>query len=284
MTAQQRVRGGAERLAYASLMNTIAIKNLLPGRNPLVPAFLLIGAQRSGTTSLLKYLSEHPNFIPPVRKEVHFFDTNFDRRVGWYAAHFPNSRPDAFTGDATPYYLFHPKAAKRAALTLPNAKILVLLRDPVSRARSHYQHEVAKGIETMPFSEALKLESKRLSGRDVRQSPRHNAAFAHQHFSYVARGRYMDQILAWQGFYDRKKIHVVISEELFSSPQSSVNGITDFLEVDRFQLKSAKAYNSYPKAPVEDKVLDGLAQIFENDNARLADYLGRPLPWRSPGG
>src|SRR4051812_20031887 len=113
-----------------------------------LPSVLIIGAQKSGTTSLSSYLVEHPDMLPSLRKEVHYFSFNYERGVNWYRAHFPYThhlRRGALTLDATPYYLVHPLVAQRAAQLLPHAKLVVLLRNPVDRALSHYQHEVRGG-------------------------------------------------------------------------------------------------------------------------------------------
>src|SRR5215470_750369 len=122
-----------------------------------LPDFLIIGAQKAGTTSLYAYLTAHRDVRPAGRKEVHYFDLGFTAGAelgeGWYRSMFPlrarlaldgrrTGRP-VRTGEASPYYLFHPAAPQRAAALVPEARLLVLVRDPVERAWSHYRHEVA---------------------------------------------------------------------------------------------------------------------------------------------
>src|SRR5947209_1159841 len=147
--------------------------NLRSADRRALPDFLIIGAQKAGTTSLYRYLAAHPDIVASTRKEVHFFDINFWRGEWWYRSLFPlrrrlqrrpplRNRP-AITGEASPYYLFHPFAPERAAQLLPDAKLIVLLRDPVERAWSHYRHEVANGRETMTFPDALAAEPARLA-------------------------------------------------------------------------------------------------------------------------
>ena len=110
----------------------------------LLPDFLILGAQRCGTTSLYNYLAQHPSVGPLVlEKGAHYFSTNYDKSLAWYRSHFPmkwraaaerrHGRPFV-TGEGSPYYLFHPLAAQRVAKTLPHVKLLVMLRDPVERA------------------------------------------------------------------------------------------------------------------------------------------------------
>src|SRR5438093_4320202 len=127
----------------------------------VLPDFLIIGAQRAGTTSLYRYLSRHPAVAPAVlAKGAHYFDTAFDRGLPWYRGHFPTrmtaerirAREGTFaTGEGSPYYLFHPLAAERIAAALPGVKLVALLRDPVERASSHWVHEAERGFEQLSF-------------------------------------------------------------------------------------------------------------------------------------
>ena len=252
----------------------------------MTPSFLLVGAQRSGTTSLFKYLTSHPAFHPPIRKEIHYFSLHYDRGPKWYQAHFPGiGDSEGFTGDATPYYLYHPLAAHRAHQHLPDAKIVVLLRDPVARARSHYQHEVAKGHEKLSFQDAIDAEPDRLKGEVERITNSPEAtSFAHQHFSYMARGRYLDQLLEWEQKFGTENVLVLTSEEMFADPAATMHTVTNFLGVPSFELQDAKAYNSYEKARAADSFLDELAGRFADDNRRLYEHLGRDLGWRQPAG
>ena len=140
----------------------------------ILPTFQVVGAQRSGTSSLYEYLVNHPLVGRSSVEEVHFFDSHFLRGLDWYQGHFPTRARAALTerrhgramigGEATPYYMAHPLAIPRLAQTLPSSRLIVVLRDPVDRAYSHYQHEVALGAETLSFAEALDREDERLAG------------------------------------------------------------------------------------------------------------------------
>ncbi len=108
----------------------------------LMPDFIIIGAMRGGTTSLYSYLTEHPSIGSAYMKEIHFFDVFFNKGLYWYRSQFPSSvqkyyaehvqKRSFITGEASPYYLFHPHAPKRIAKTLPQVKLIVLLRNPVN--------------------------------------------------------------------------------------------------------------------------------------------------------
>src|SRR5262249_9067945 len=113
----------------------------LPIGGTKLPDFLFIWAQKAGTTALANYLAAHPSIVPHKWKEVHYFDLNYEKGVKWYLSHFEIGRRQRManllqgkrlvTGDATPYYLLHPRAADRACALVPRARIIIMLRDPV---------------------------------------------------------------------------------------------------------------------------------------------------------
>ena len=145
------------------------------GSRPL-PDFLIIGAQRCGTTSLYRYLEKHPQVIGAApSKGVHYFDVHHERSLRWYRAHFPTRRrrdragDRAVTGEASPYYVFHPHGPDRVRAAVPNVRLILMLRDPVVRAFSQYQQEYARGFEDAEtFEQALELEPGRLAGERER--------------------------------------------------------------------------------------------------------------------
>ena len=203
--------------AHAAPVAERAWRRLSVAARPF-PDFVIVGAQRGGTTSLYDWLSGHPAVAPASRKEVHYFDLHYGRGPRWYRAHFPVRRPGLVTGEATPYLLFHPLAPERVARDLPaRTRFVVVLRDPVQRAVSHYWHERRLGAETEPLAKALALEEGRLAGsaeRVLRGEP----SYAHLHFAYAARGRYAEQLRRWYAHVEQDRILVVESEQLFRDP------------------------------------------------------------------
>src|SRR6266480_7948081 len=129
-----------------------------------LPDFLILGAQKAGTTALYAYLRQHPEITGPSWKEVSFFDRHYARGEAWYRGNFPNSlrARGKLVGEASPSYLFHPLAPERVAGLVPEAKLIALVRNPVDRAYSHYQHEVALGREPLSFEDAVAAEYERL--------------------------------------------------------------------------------------------------------------------------
>ena len=139
-----------------------------------VPDYLVIGTKRGGTTSLQQYLTAHPDVLEPkAAKASHYFDANFSKGWSWYRAHFPLQRwmdreraagRPVVVGEASPYYCFHPLALDRIAARVPDVKLIIVLRDPVERAWSHYSYEVARGNEDLSFADALDAEPGRTAG------------------------------------------------------------------------------------------------------------------------
>jgi hypothetical protein len=229
MTRPLTVRGGLHMARRAISRSTAGLRCL--------PDFLIIGAQRGGTTSLYYYLCAHPQVLAPLSKEVHFFSRHWSRGVGWYRAHFPlrastagPRRTTRLTFEATPYYLSHPLAPARAAEVVADARLLVLLRDPVQRAWSHYRHMVRLGLEPLSFEQAIEREPERLAGEveRMRSDPGY-VAVNHQRYSYLTRGAYADHLEAWLRHFSPDRLLVLRSEALFADPARGYRRVLGFL-------------------------------------------------------
>lgn len=225
---------GVSRTAAGKLRRTIhALDGLvLPrwrARSHALPDVIVIGAQKCGTTSLYHYLSQHPAVFRPKRKEVHYFDSNYHRDIAWYKLHFSHRR-DLLHFESTPYYLFHPKVASRVAATLPNAKLIVMLRDPVARAYSHYWHERRLGYEHLSFADAITAEDERLAGESTRLVEDDSYySSRHQHLSYLARGCYAEQLKQWLKWFPQRQFLFIESERFFEHPGAEMVRVTQFL-------------------------------------------------------
>jgi hypothetical protein len=252
-----------------------------------LPDFLIIGAQKCGTTFLYRLLVQHPRFKPAFRKEVHYFDLNFRKGDNWYRSNFPlKVRKDRryTTGEASPYYLFHPHAAKRARATLPEAKLIVLLRNPVDRAYSHYQHQVMRvkgeGHEVHTFDEAIEIEQRILPGEIEKMlQDEHYTSPIHRHYSYLSRGIYVDQILAWSRFFDKTQMLVLKSEDLFGDSVETLTRILDFLDAPRWLPETYSIPNKRDYMGVSPATRQRLDDYFRPHNRRLYEYLGTDFGW-----
>lgn len=261
----------------------------------LMPDFMIIGTQKGGTTSLYNYLIEHPSIAPIYVKEPHFFDIYFHKGSIWYRSHFPTSlkkyyteyvqKLDFVTGEASPYYMFHPLAAARVAKTLPRVKLILVLRNPVDRAYSQYQHQLRQpGVEALSFEEAIEREEERLAGEEKKliEQPTY-ASFNHRHYSYLARGRYIEQIPAWLKLFPKEQFLFLKSEEVFRDPTDALRQTYEFLGVPPARLKEQKEeYRQFNKASYSKMLPETRARLlgyFKPYNARLYELLGRDFGW-----
>ena len=247
----------------------------------MLPTFLIVGAKRCGSTSLFEYVNSHPGVAPCyVRKGTHYFDVNFGRGWRWFRSNFPIPSPGKITGEASPYYMFHPLAPARMAAALPEARLVAVLRDPVTRAYSHYQYERRRGFEDLSLDEALDREEERLAGEAERMAVEPGCdSFEHRHHGYLARGHYAEQLEELRKHYPAERLLVLQSEALFANPDDAIRAVWHHLglpphtlgEVGRFE---AGSYDAIPAA-----ARARLAAYFAEPNKRLYAQAGIDFRW-----
>ena len=253
----------------------------------MLPNFAIVGAQRAGTTSLYKYLAEHPD-VGRVRlgKGVHYFDTNFGESMKWYQSHFPfdadkiplKTRP-THVGEGAPYYMFHPECASRIDAALPGVRIIAILRDPIERAHSQWVHETARGFETLEFREALESEDERLAGEARKLSEPAAVSFAHQHHSYVARGQYAGQVQRLWDVFGQDRVLILSSNELFGDPANAYARTLEFLSLPAHEA-SYEVHNARKYSKIDATTEAWLAGRFAESNTRLVEMLGPDFDFR----
>jgi Sulfotransferase domain len=253
------------------------------GRLRRLPDALVIGAQRGGTSSLYRYLGRHPGVAPSLRKEVEYFSRRYDRGERWYRAHFAltNGRP-RLTFEATPDYLFHPLAAERAAAVVPDARLVVMLREPTARAWSHYHHTVAPGHEPLDFEAAVDAESGRCAPDLARlaDDPHHDPV-ALLRYSYAARGRYAEQLTRWREHFTADRMLVVRSEDFFADPAPVFRRVVEFLGLPQWtpeQLVNVSRQRRPAPPPIPERARGVLAERFADSNRDLIRMLGDAAP------
>jgi len=213
-------------------------------------------------------------------KELQYFSLNYHRGEGWYRSHFPiGGRAQTF--EATPYYLFHPHAARRAAETVPSARVVALVRDPVTRAFSHWRHNVARGLEPLAFDAAIDAEEGRLAEDSARLKV--DPGFQsrnHRLYSYVARGRYAEQLAHWFDLFGPERVLVVRSEDLYASPGETHGRVLWFLGLPEHRLAVYPVHTrSAPGVTVPPETRGRLCDLFAPHNARLAEMVGVDMAW-----
>jgi len=271
-----------------------SVGRLTAGRRVL-PSFLLCGGQRCGTTSLYRALAAHPVVLKAVwHKGVHYFDTGYHHGPAWYRGHFPLRRTakrveaehgvPAVAFESSPYYLYHPHAPARIARDLPEAKIIVLVRDPVERAVSHHAHEVARGFEPEPdFARALELEPARLRGQRERLLADPLAySFSHQHHGYRARGEYSSYLDDLARHVPRRRILVLESELFFTDPKPVYDTVLEFLGLPHRGYPDFGRHNASPRRTGLPRTLRGeLTAHFAAHDTALTRWLSRTPIWRA---
>jgi hypothetical protein len=246
------------------------------------PDYLIIGAQRGGTTSLYWSLCRNPHIGKSRKKEAHFFDLNYDRGMSWYKRYFPTRLARLWAqrrvgkpyliGEASPYYLVNPLVPARVRDKLPSVKLIVLLRNPVDRAYSHFQQQRGLGNETLSFEEAIERELSMLEHK----SP---SSLFYRKFSYLVRGIYVDQLERWHSFFPREQMLILKSEDFFRDPASTERAVCEFLGVPARQGAKYRrtAKRNYPELAPSTR--EFLSSYYSEHNRRLYEYLGRDFGW-----
>lgn len=250
------------------------------------PSFLIIGSQKCGTTSLYNYLTKHPQILKARIKEIHFFNMNYNMSLKYYKSFFPlNINKNFITGEATPDYLDYPFAAKRCHDFLPNVKLIVVLRNPIDRAFSHFNfvQKYNSGEQKITFEKAINKEGVRmdLAFKNMNKDG-YNSARDISNFGYVYKGKYVLHIKEWLKYYNLDNIYFVDFEELKNNPKIVTQNIYSFLNIDNqfvnsnFPKKNKTEYNNTMKA--ETRLL--LKQIYSNYNLELEKLINMKFNWK----
>jgi len=247
-----------------------------------LPSFLIIGAQKAGTTSLYRYLAKHPNIKPNfVVKELSFFDEYYNRGLPWYKSHFPFKRQTKQYFEGTTHYLFNPLAPQRIKEVLPNVKVIALLRNPIDRAYSSYKHQVRAQRETLSFEEAIAAEVQRLAGEKERLLTEPDyISYNYNHFSYLERGKYSEQIQNWLTHFPREQMLILSSDGFFQDTEVSLNKIYNFLGIEPAKINIKKQYNTGNyKDAMPENTRTYLQQYYQPYNQELQKILGVDFHW-----
>lgn len=263
----------------------IAFGNRLAPRPRMRPAFLIIGAQKAGTSSLFAYLMDHGGFLRPLLKDVYFFDQNYDKGLDWYLSFFPSLSAQqarerrtggrVLTGESATHYLLHPRCPERVRETFPDVRLVALLRDPARRALSHFHHNRRTGTEPL----ATPLEA--FQAEEARIGPITDASDGADftRFSYLARGRYAEQLTRWFHHFPREQLMVVSSERLFAEPDRHFREICRFIGLPERSLPSYTPVGQGKNAGRDEAALRFARDHFRPYNAALYDLLNERFDW-----
>lgn len=256
----------------------------------VLPDFMIIGASKCGTTSLYNYLIKHPYITPAFKKEAKYFIFRYERGINYYKSFFPTKlkkwifskiyRRELITGEASPGYMFHPDVAKKVHSILPNIKAIIMLRNPVDRAYSHYYHGIRKGIEYYSFKKALEIENDRLKGDfEKLKSGEINESRDYRRYSYITRGIYVDQIINWLKFFPKEQVYIIKSEEFFKNPSKYTQEVFKFLGLPNWDYINYKKYNIGEYEELDEVTKKDLIEFYKPFNQRLYQLLEKDFGW-----
>jgi hypothetical protein len=261
----------------------------LRAHNGCYPDFIILGTQKGGTTSLYRYLTQHPDIHSATRKEIGYFNNRDKHDLAWYRSHFPTRFFRTFlhhvkgrlfqTGEADPAYILDPYALSAIHHLVPQVKLVLLLRDPVERAWSHYRHSLRLGVEPLHFTAALDAEENRIEAQWSRMM-RGQAYYGLQiyHYAYKHTGHYDEQLDALFNVFDKRQVLIMKSEDLFAAPVKTVASVVRFLGLSPFTLGDVKTYNKGNRHPLSPDLQSQLATYFEPHNRRL-EKINTDLTW-----
>lgn len=232
--------------------------------------FLIIGAQKAGTTSLHAYLQKEADIEIPNKKELHFFD---DEKINWinpnYEEYHKNFISDKLRGEITPYYMYDERCINRIKKYNPNMKLIIILRNPIERAFSQYKMSIAVNKkETKDFSFAIREGRNRIK----------NSEEANHVFSYVERGFYGKQLSFIYSRFPKEQVLILKLVDLELKPQETIQTIRTFLKLDISTMANFNKIHEnktlLQKMELKKEDYDYLSRLYENDDLLLKNLSG----------
>lgn len=255
----------------------------------VLPDFVVIGCQKCATTSLYDYLIQHPDISSATQKEIHFFDSNYNIGITWYRSFFPTVFSKIFskrkkrkfvTGEASPMYIFNPIVPTRMSRMLPNIKLIAILRNPIDRAYSHYSMQVKNNYEHLSFEEAIGNEETRIAGeREKEEQDENYVGINLRDFSYLARGRYVEQLKIWMNYFPKDKFLILRTEDLEENPTHTMNEIFEFLDLPPYEIKNPPKMNVGEYKAMNPSTRKMLVEYFKPYNEQLHKLFNKNFDW-----
>lgn len=213
------------------------------------PNFLIVGTMKSGTSSLAVSLQKHPSINIP-QKEIHFFDSNYQRGFNWYENFFNQTSYNKISGEATPTYSFLPHIPYLVHQAYPNVKLVWIFRDPVKRTFSNYLHYLKKGDESRSFKSAINDE---LKGKEQN-------IFKH----YIARSFYSEQIYRWSCFFSTDQMYYMYFEKLKENYENEIIRLQDFLGIEKNKVENELPHSNKTRLPKGEASFRILRKVLGN--------------------
>lgn len=263
-------------------ISNVGFSRLFTSNSRVLPDFLVLGAMKAGSTTFHQYIINHPNVIPASIKEVHYFDYYYGSNA-WYRSNFPKKDEmkkngiSYLTGEATPQYLFHPLAPKRVFELIPKVKLIAVLRNPIDRAFSHYNHNVRNGTESLSFEDAIFHREKKLNqeNKNLLSNNDYDVVFF-ERYNYLNLGKYAEQLSEWFKFFPKEQFFVCKTEDLSSN--TLINAY-EFLGLPSFDPGKIDSLNSGKYNVMKKSTREQLNKLFAPHNSKLSTLLNMEFNW-----
>lgn len=200
----------------------------------IMPDFLIVGAMKAGSTTLMDYLVRHQEVGIPA-EEINYFDkdSNYNKGEKWYSSWFKSYTVQKIIGEKTPAYCYDPKAAKRIYEQNPKMKLVWILRNPVKRTYSNYWHYIRIGKENLSVEDCIDLEDERIKN-DIYKG-------------YFKRSIYVEQVERFKEYFPMEQMHFIIFEDFVKDPEGGLAELSHFLEIvpEEFNQKPLVSNKGY---------------------------------------
>ena len=262
--------------------------NYFTSSSRALPNFIIIGAVRCGTTSLYQNICEHPNVISAKQDEIGFFDSNFHLGLNWYKSFFPKNdelkklkeeKGVGITGEDTPFYLWNELVCDRILKTVPDCKLIIILRNPVNRAYSNYQLSIRNGKENLSFKEVIDIEKKQLANDGIYLDNKINLGKFKHPRSNLIKGWYYEQVKMWIEKFPQNQILVISTEELENKPQETMDIVFNFLKLPKYKMKQFQKLKFVKYQNMNYETKKELLKYFEPKNERLFSLINKEFNW-----
>ncbi len=255
----------------------------------ILPDFLIIGGNKCGTTSLFKYMIEHPCILAPTNKEINYFNRFYENGTMWYRSHYPTflsklyykmkTKTKIITGEATTHYLTkEPKTPYRVKKLVPSIKLIVILRNPIDRAYSQYNMLAIQQREPLSFEKAIAFAMQNPNQTDKKLILAENLNMTND-YSYLRRGIYVDDLKRWMNIFPKERFLILQTEEFNSKPNEVLNRIYKFLGLPTWINKVHQKYNVGKYEKMNSETRSMLVEYFKPHNKRLNELLETNFDW-----
>ncbi len=228
---------------------------------------LILGEQKCGTTTLKNVLNNHSD-INFILREMHVFDFDLDP----YEKYGPLIKDVKYNGECTPLYLYNKQSITNILKYNPDTKFLIILRNPILRAKSAHSMLFRHKREYRTFNEAIEQQITLLNVEE-------ETAFVRARKHYLKRGFYVDSIKRLFEYVDKKNVHIIISENIWTNPEEELNKIFDFLEIPKLTIDFQHKNKGHYDNTIDPEIYKKLDDLYKPKTKELEELLGISIPW-----